>query len=658
MEQPGVARFMRPMWYGRSAYLPRSEHGAALVKKSVEELGAVYELHQSVDGNFQVRDRAAGVGSATSAGGVGGGWLNGLADHTAATQRLQFDRKATPVPHPIAFDGLGFGWLFLHLLSATERSCLTYSCAVYVVTPAPVELAMLFHMHDLQNVMGQARVRWIVGDSAEAALAELGEGFSRHWDWSVPARVVQSPLIARSVLALEGEINKVRSAREKMCGELIGQIERQYSGRDARWWGRRYAEASAEKPLRVLGITSRYTTVLRHSMAELQTAVEAAGCQMEVAMEPDDASLENPFLEKLSAFAPDLIVQISRMRYENAQLPRNVPFLCWDQDNLPCMRTAAATESLDDLTFVAGHGALQGYAHLGWPARQVILCPLAAATHRYAPRMMDAELLARHACDFSYVSNAAESPAALCKAHLARFAHDAHAATLFGAFCERLIHTPAPEGIPWHDDSVRALLLQLAGERGMTVPDAGVQEMVMSGVLIADRAFRHETLEWVSGFCRARNKKLRLYGAGWESHPTLGIYAAGVAQAGEELQAITQATRINLQIIGTGVLHPRLLDGLAAGGFFMFRRTHHDHLDAAFLAARDVVSRHVASEMPRRLLDLDRVENQELAAAWRVIRANYVAQQAAQRFDDAVVLRSLATAHQLAHPLVAIPGAG
>ena len=35
--------------------------------------------------------------------------------------------------------------------------------------------------------------------------------------------------------------------------------------------------------------------------------------EMEVAIEPDDQSLENPFLEKIAGFQPDLILQISRI---------------------------------------------------------------------------------------------------------------------------------------------------------------------------------------------------------------------------------------------------------------------------------------------------------------------------------------------------------
>ena len=66
-----------------------------------------------------------------------------------------------------------------------------------------------------------------------------------------------------------------------------------------------------------------------------------------------------------------------------------------------------------------------------------------------------------------------------------------------------------------------------------------------------------------------------LYGAGWEKHPELGPHARGTIDYGRDLEALTQQTRINLQLepfIPTQ--HQRLLDGLAAGGFFLSRWRH------------------------------------------------------------------------------------
>ena len=57
----------------------------------------------------------------------------------------------------------------------------------------------------------------------------------------------------------------------------------------------------------------------------------------------------------------------------------------------------------------------------------------------------------------------------------------------------------------------------------------------------------------------------------WENNPRFAKFAAGFLAPGEELRTVYRASEINLQIIETGFLHSRALDGLAAGGFFLYR---------------------------------------------------------------------------------------
>jgi len=283
-------------------------------------------------------------------------------------------------------------------------------------------------------------------------------------------------------------------------------------------------------------------------------------------------------------------VQLSRMRYENPGIPREVPFLCWDQDNLPCMRTEAATASLTDrqtgaLTYVAGHGAIFGFGHLDWPEGNCIFCHAAGATHRYAAEPVAADLLEKYTCDISYVSNASDGPGVL--AGELRGHWDKHEA-LLGVFeeCAREIFAASEAGRCWDDVSLGKLLLPRAQAVGLEQGSAVYHEMAMDLHRYADRCLRHVTLGWVSRWCAAHGKTLRLYGKGWERHAELGQWAAGLAGQGEELRAIYQASRINLQIIESGFIHARSLDGLAAGGFFLTRHVPADGEDVGLL--RDV----------------------------------------------------------------------
>ncbi|MHC5108612.1 MAG: glycosyltransferase family protein, partial [Planctomycetota bacterium] len=74
---------------------------------------------------------------------------------------------------------------------------------------------------------------------------------------------------------------------------------------------------------------------------------------------------------------------------------------------------------------------------------------------------------------------------------------------------------------------------------------------------------------------------LRIYGNGWEKHPTLSEFAAGPAENGDELIRVYRGSTINLQLMPAGFIHQRALDGLAAGGFFLSRMAHGDLIGPA-----------------------------------------------------------------------------
>ena len=379
--------------------------GAALVEEAAKNLDR-FELHTASDGNFQVLDTTKEMPAA---------WLGGLATHKTAEALWQYDRAQQPMIGPVVFESLGFGWLFMKVLRTTERTFLNYSCAIYVLEGDPLGLAMLFHMHDLQEVLRQERVRWFVRGTPAEAGAAFHSAMEANTSWNLPEQFIRCALRCQESTGAEAMLKELQDSRAQRREQLLAQARSYYADKDAGFWRKRYEEAACGKgePLRVLGITSRYTTVLQYSMAELCEAAKAAGHDMRVAIEPDDSSVINPCDQIIAEFKPDLIVQISRMRYENPTLPANVPFLCWDQDNLPCMRTPAAAASLNGLTFVAGHGAVFGFGQLNWPEQKLIFCHPAGATHRYPNRPAPPAVRERHACDFSYISNASGTPESL-----------------------------------------------------------------------------------------------------------------------------------------------------------------------------------------------------------------------------------------------------
>jgi hypothetical protein len=135
----------------------------------------------------------------------------------------------------------------------------------------------------------------------------------------------------------------------------------------------------------------------------------------------------------------------------------------------------------------------------------------------------------------------------------------------------REVLTRAKNGYAWDSARIAILLDEVIKAGNYSISAAARAEIIMHLRSISDRAFRHVALGWVADYCEKKGKTLRLYGKGWETNPRFATFAAGFLEPGEELRTVYRASEINLQIIETGFLHSRALDGLAAGGFFMYR---------------------------------------------------------------------------------------
>jgi len=592
----------------------RDPHGVELVREAAKELDR-YELHTASDGNFQVLDTTQPIHA---------GWLGTFTNHKATERLWQFDAAKCPVPFPIVFEGVGFGWLLLHVLKTTERSYLSYSCAVYVVDADPLALAMLLHLHDLQEIIRESRVRWFVRGTPEEALAAFRKALEESKEWTVPEQWVRCALRPSRAVSVEATMLEIAAVRRRRNEGWAAEAKAYYAGKDVSYWQRRYEQAlSGEgEPLRVLGLTSRYTTVLQHSMTEMQAALRAAGHEMIVAMEPDDHSVENPYLELLTTYKPDLLFQISRMRYENPAMPREIPFVCWDQDNLPCMRTAAATEGMNALTYVAGHGATFGYCYLNWPRESCIFCHPAGATFRYSDEPAERSLLEKHACDISFISNASATPEELRNQQAQRCSREPRLHQIFQKCADRIL-AEMDAGRSWEYQDIEKLVQQSANEIGESITAATLGELAMALAPVADRCFRHAALHWARRWCEANGKTLRLYGTGWERHPAFAKYAAGPASQGDEVRAIYQASRINLQLIEGGFLHSRSLDGLAAGGFFLTRASANDGRGEEVAHAMVKISRTAKTLGLRTRRELENSPDPRIQAAYRTLSPHF-----------------------------------
>jgi hypothetical protein len=570
-----------------AALATRSAEAAAAVLDARAGLAHRYELHQARDGNPQIKP----VGTSWPPK-----WLPALDDH----KDLAIDRIDFPIegvfPPALAFEGVGLGWELLEAYKRTQNVFLKSSSAIYVVEPSAEALAIMLHLHDLREIIADRRVLWFVGPEASRGLREH---MNRHSEWPIAERyfrhVLTGPASATPVTEVMAEVAQARHARAEALRE---QITAQYAGRDVAWWSARFAEGvdaegrAGDKPLRILALTSLHTTFLQYSMRDCLRALERLGheTRLLIESEPHVRLDSETLLRAQIEFEPDLVILLSRMRYESGDhIHRAIPSVTWDQDALPWVFDPRNRPTLAWNDFLMGFAARHAPHRFGWPAHHCHYCRMAGSIDTYSAEPLPDDELAPFRCDVSYVSHASTTPQDEAD-QVERWLNDEKLICLFREALPPLLaewlrggEFPGP---------VATRIRATAQAAGVRLERVEHEKLVQALQRVGDRAFRHVALGWVADWADRTGRTLHLWGNGWERHPRLARYARGATRNGHELRCVYQASRINLQLIGFGFLHQRALDGLMAGAFFMTRRLRWDACGAAARRASALLAEH------------------------------------------------------------------
>ncbi len=524
------------------------------------------ELFQSSDGNLHVSQRGDD-GRRT--------WIPGLFDLNGMVAKIELPHQAkgeTLYCQPYLVVSDHFGALLRRVYRGTSKMLLNFAPRIYLLEPDPTALGLLLYTSDDVDALCHERTTLLVGPGCVAELASILE---EHPERAPPEYLVRLPTVrgpmAEDVPEAVREVAAVQADRSRA---VIERVRDQYMRLPGGHWRRRFDEA-AGGGLRVLSMTSRFTTVLQYAVRDLKAAFEALGHRFELLIEPNDHDLITTWdmAGMLDAFQPDLIVVIDHLRGEYAHcIPPKVPYVCWIQDQLPHLMRPEAGRSHGPLDFYVAPELSQFVRTYEYPPDRGMSWTMATNEEVYSAAPLPESRLSPHRCDFSFVSN----QSALPEEFHARLRCQMEATPRGQQLLDHLfdmLRAGADERHPPCCRSAMQLLAQAREEIGIAPSTTRLMDQVARRYLhpIAELIFRQQALAWVADYCDQTGRALHVYGTGWESHPRFARYARGVVSNGQVLRAVYQASRINLQIIGSGAVHQRLLDGLAAGGFFLIR---------------------------------------------------------------------------------------
>lgn len=467
---------------------------------------------------------------------------------------------------PIIFEGCDPVWLLETLLHApTPPTTPGFRPRLLIVQQDTAEFLNGLACANLGPELADDRISWFIGPGATDRLRIW---LTDHTRVAPPECAIRSPLLRvpaePSIAQVNGEAG---AAWRDLHARLKRDVLEPQRPRDASYWAERFGSTDA---LRVVVMTSRFSTYMRHASEELARELESAGHEAIVLTEVDDTAATSVtyYLDEIRAFDPDLIVSINYPRSTIAgRVPPDVPFVCWVQDAMPHLFKRERGLATGPLDFVVGMVKPEMHREYAYPKDRLLWLPMATRAETFA-----VERRAERTCDIAWVTHHGASVEQLHERLTGEFSKkNPDAQPALDSLRDRIIAiTSDPSACVAYE------LAKLADEplgigSGGAALRGGFELLVSYIHQIAERAFRMEAARWARSIAQRRGWSLRFYGNGWDQNPEFADLAAGPVAFGSELAGCYAGAGVHLHASITQPLHQRTAECSLAGGLVLSR---------------------------------------------------------------------------------------
>lgn len=419
------------------------------------------------------------------------------------------------------------------------------------------EFVEFLQICDLSKALDTQRVVFLFGTS------EVERWFDH------PQSIIPSQLLNVSGESddLFNQIGGVFDNRDNKYKDIKKEVESYYQELETSYFIKKFTEGNP----RILFVTTRFSTAIQYFTRDCMVACESLGILNALGIEVSDIHRSNAFdwMVLLRDFKPDAIFIIDHFRWEYPYIPKNVIFMSWVHDMLPHIMSPKSALKIKDKDFVLNLlSTSKEFLKLGYPKDQVIDTPIPVNSNIYKTYVMSGDEIEKYEADICVISNPG-SPLLGLDFILSQFRNETYYSqfekALKGAYeeCYSLIYNEKPL---YDYDQHRSILTNwlekfsiCINERVMEqLTDAFRQKVIWS-------IYRSVPIEWLG----ERGYKIKLWGKQWVEHPELKRYAQGVAENGETLSRILNASKI---LIGTNpaiTTHPRVFEAIMSNCFYL-----------------------------------------------------------------------------------------
>ncbi|MBL1275508.1 MAG: glycosyltransferase family 1 protein [Ectothiorhodospiraceae bacterium] len=232
--------------------------------------------------------------------------------------------------------GLGVGDELFKLFEFTTppfSELPNFKLPIYVVEPDPLMLIAAMWLHDFTEIILSSRVLFFIGEKSSTELLKF---FKTHRTAIYPTHTINywystdDPIVQENIK----NIGEIRNTTSVVTYKLRIKTRKYYDNISQKEWHELFKNKN--RPLRIMGWTSRFTTFLQYCTRDLLAGFTELGHDVKFYCEDTDISRINQYdiLTTIDEFKPDLIIVIDHFRDEFPYLPINIPYVNWIQDML------------------------------------------------------------------------------------------------------------------------------------------------------------------------------------------------------------------------------------------------------------------------------------------------------------------------------------
>ena len=482
--------------------------------------------------------------------------------------------SATQAPNPNASSpgvivvGLDRPQLIDTLLAEYPQQPNGYSTPIYLIEPDRTRGEAL-----LSELDDSPRFRCFFGSTAEQDFVLSIR--NRLHEVSIPRTIeVSGHHHTTRARAIATQIERLVTEQAEQVKSCRVAIEQRVQSLGLDGWSHRFDSIRSGEPARILIVTTRYSTYIQHACEDLAATLKQQGHETLLLREPDAQSKLTPLLclHAQQEFEPDccIVVNYPRVMHEE-YFPAGMPHVCWVQDAMAHLFSDLPAEP-EPTDFIAGHIYHKANGVQAYPQPNRLQFPVPISTRKFHPDPVANELRDRYACDIAYISHQSQPASIYHDTFVAQFPQHMH--PHFDTMRLRLDDIVQQWEAKPVNAALKSLRRDMAGGFGKP-DDTQLQQMLWTQYLhpMLERLLRHQTLEWAVEIAETNNLQLRIYGNGWDTHPTLARFAQGQLPHGEALRAAYQCSRVQLHASSMGCGHQRIGECVLSGGLMLARRS-------------------------------------------------------------------------------------